>query len=179
MRMLLDDKYDIIDNYMSDSNVGCRRERGIRDHLSIVNRVIHKHCNSKNNPITIQVLDYQSCFDSLWQDKVTSELFDAVVTDDKLALLHRINVNYVCIQTPVGVSDVKTVNKVICQGDPCGGIECGNMIDGFGKDSLKPEMDPYRYKGKVPVPILGMVDGILSISESGYKTCKLNALFNA
>ena len=91
MRMLLDDKYDIIDNYMSDSNVGCRRERGIRDHLSIVNRVIHKHCNSKNNPITIQVLDYQSCFDSLWQDKVTSELFDAVVTDDKLALLHRIN----------------------------------------------------------------------------------------
>ena len=53
------------------------------------------------------------------------------------------------------------------------------MIDGFGKDSLKPDMDPYRYKGKVPVPILGMVDDILSISESGYKTCKLNAFLYA
>ena len=111
---------------------------------------------------------------------MTSELFDAGVTDDKLAMLHRMNeINYVRIQTPVGVSDVKTVKKVICQGDPCGGIECGNMIDGFGKDSLKPDMDPYRYKGKVPMPILGMVDGILSISESGYKTCKLNAFLNA
>ena len=40
-------------------------------------------------------------------------------------------------------------------------------------------MDPYRYKGKVPVPILGMVDNILSISESGYKTCMLNAFLNA
>ena len=45
MRMILDDKYDIIDNYMSDSNVGDRRERGIRDHLFIVNGVMHQHCN--------------------------------------------------------------------------------------------------------------------------------------
>ena len=30
MRMILDDKYDIIDNYMSDSNVGGRREGGFK-----------------------------------------------------------------------------------------------------------------------------------------------------
>ena len=53
------------------------------------------------------------------------------------------------------------------------------MIDGFGKESLKSEMEPYKYKGKVPVPVLGMVDNILSISESGYKTCRLNAFLNA
>ena len=33
MRMLLNDKYDIIDNFMSDSNVGGRKGRSIRDHL--------------------------------------------------------------------------------------------------------------------------------------------------
>ena len=180
MRMILDEKYDIIDIYMSDSNVGGRRERGIRDHLFIVNGVIHQHCNSKTNPITLQVLDYQSCFDSLWQDEVTSELYEAGVTDDKLSLLHKNNeTNYVRVKTPVGVSSVETVEKVICQGDPWGGIQCANMIDGFGKESLKSEMDPYKYKGKVPVPILGMVDDILSISESGYKTCRLNAFLNA
>ena len=53
------------------------------------------------------------------------------------------------------------------------------MIDKFGKESLKPDMEPYKYKGKVPVPILGMVDDILAISERGYKTCKLNAFLNA
>ena len=180
MRMILDDKYDIIDNYMSDSNVGGRRERGIRDHLFIVNGIIHQHCNSKTSPITIQILDYQSCFDSLWQDEVTSELFDAGVTDDKLALLHKINeINHVRVKTPVGLSDVRNVEKVICQGDPWGGIQCGNIVDTFGKDSLKPNMEPYKYKGKVPVPILGMIDDILSVSESGYKTCKLNAFLNA
>ena len=29
MRMILNDKYDIIDQYMSDSNIGGRKQRGI------------------------------------------------------------------------------------------------------------------------------------------------------
>ena len=33
MRMMLKDKYDIIDELMSDCNVGGRKGRSIRDHL--------------------------------------------------------------------------------------------------------------------------------------------------
>ena len=33
MRMLLNDKYDTIDDFMSDSNVGGRKGRSVRDHL--------------------------------------------------------------------------------------------------------------------------------------------------
>ena len=35
MRMILDDKYDIIDNYMSDSNVGGRREGGFETPVGV------------------------------------------------------------------------------------------------------------------------------------------------
>ena len=180
MRMLLDDSYNTLDKYMSDSNVGGRRGRGIRDHLFIVNVVIHEHHNSKNDPISIQILDYSCCFDSLWQDEVTNELFNAGVTDDKLALLHKINeTNNICVQTSSGLSDVKTVERIICQGDPWGSMQCGVMIDGFGKESPNPNLEPYCYKGKLPVPLLGMVDDILTISSSGYKTRRLNAFINA
>ena len=37
MRMLINDKYPIIDKHMTDSNIGGRKDRGIRDHMFIVN----------------------------------------------------------------------------------------------------------------------------------------------
>ena len=178
--MLLDDEYKTIDNYMSDSNVGGRKDRGIRDDLFVVNGIIQEHCTSQAKPVTIQIFDYKTCFDSLWQDKVINELYDAGVQDDKLALLPKINeTNIVKVKTPAGLSDAINVEKTICQGDPWGSMECGIIVDGFGKESLKPEMEPYQYRGTVPVPLLGMVDDILYITESGYKACRANAFINA
>ena len=88
-------------------------------------------------------------------DEITNELFEAGVNDDKLALLHKINeVNNIRVKTSAGLSDVKTVKNIICQGDPWGSMQCGVMVDGFGKQSLNPELEPYRYKDKVPVPCL-------------------------
>ena len=74
-------------------------------------------------------MDYKCCFDSLWQDETTNELFSAGVEDDKLALLHKINeINYIKVKTSVGLSNVKTVRNIICQGDPWGSIECSLMV---------------------------------------------------
>ena len=53
------------------------------------------------------------------------------------------------------------------------------MVDGFGKESLNQGMDPYKYKGIVAIPILGMVDDIFAISESGHKSQQLNGFLNA
>ena len=167
MRMLLNDKYPIIDKFMSDSNIGGRKGRGIRDHVFVVNGIIHEHCKSRTKPISMQVLDYKSCFDSMWAEEVINDLFEAGVTDDKLALIQKINeTNHIRVKTSAGLSSVKTVNNIVCQGDPWGSIECGVTVDGFGKDSLRPYLEPYHYKGKVPVPILGMVNNILAVSES-------------
>ena len=83
------------------------------------------------------------------------------------------------MKTSAGLSDVRTLKNIICQGDSWGSMECGVMVDGFGKQSLNPELEPYQYKGKVPVPLLGMVDDTLMVLESGYKTQRLNAFLNA
>ena len=61
MRMLLNDNYDMIDAYMSDSNVRGRKDRSIRDYLFIANGILFEHSKSKNKPISIQILDCKSC----------------------------------------------------------------------------------------------------------------------
>ena len=77
----------MIDNFMSDSNVGGRKGRSVRDHLFMVNGIIHDHHNSESKPLTFQILDYLLCFDSMWYEEVTNRLYKAGVNDDKLALL--------------------------------------------------------------------------------------------
>ena len=37
MKLLFRDKYDTLDNHMTDSNIGGRKNRRIQDHLFIVN----------------------------------------------------------------------------------------------------------------------------------------------
>ena len=53
------------------------------------------------------------------------------------------------------------------------------MVDGFGKDSLNSDLEPYKYKNQVPVPTLGMVDDVFVISESGHKAQQMNGFINA
>ena len=180
MRMLLNDKYDTLDNFMSDSNVGGRKGQSVWDHLFIVNGVVLEHYKSKENPVTFQILGFSLCFDSMWFEEVTNDLYEVGIRDDKLALIAKINEsNDIAIQTAVGLTRRENIERIICQGDPWGSIECSLMVDGFGKDSLNSEFQPYKYKGEVAIPLLGMVDDVFLISESGYKAQRLNGYINA
>ena len=81
-----------------------------------------------------QGLVNELCFDSMWYEEVTNQLYEAGVNDNKLALLAKINEsNDIAIKTPVGLTRRENIKKIICQGDPWGGIECSLMVDGFGK----------------------------------------------
>ena len=60
-----------------------------------------------------------------------------------------------------------------------GPIECSVHIDNIGKESLKPHMEPYTYKNEVEIPALGWIDDLITVSESGYKTARINAFINA
>ena len=124
MRMLLNDEYDTIDEFVSDSNVAGRKGRSIWDHLFIVNGVIHDHHSSETKPVTFQIMDVKLYFDYMWYKEVTNDLFEAGVNDDKLALLAKINdSNNIAVKTPVGLTKRKNIKKIICEGDPWGGIE--------------------------------------------------------
>ena len=64
MKMIYRDKYDIIDKSMSDSNIGARKNKNIRNHIFIVNSIIHDVLSRKNKePVDIMVLDYKQMFD--------------------------------------------------------------------------------------------------------------------
>ena len=83
--------------------------------------------------------------------------------------------NNVAVKTQHGLTERRTVKNIICQGDPWGSMQCSVQIDTIGRESLEAGLEPFRYKNQVGIPALGMVDDILTISESGHKTTRMNA----
>ena len=51
---------------LTDSKVGGRKMRNIRDNIFVLNAVINAQKNQTNEAIDIQVNDVKQCFDSLW-----------------------------------------------------------------------------------------------------------------
>ena len=83
------------------------------------------------------------------------------------------------MKTHYGLSERSKVENIICKGDPWGPIQCSVQIDGIGRDSLNKDLEPFKYKNKVEIPALGMIDDILTITESGYKTARMNSYITA
>ena len=46
---------------MSDSNVGARKGKNIRNHIFVINEIITDILNTKGNAVDIQILDYKQC----------------------------------------------------------------------------------------------------------------------
>ena len=53
MKLLLRDKYETLDNYMTDSNIGGRKNRRIQGHLFIVNGILFDVTRNKNKKTNI------------------------------------------------------------------------------------------------------------------------------
>ena len=54
MKMIYKDYYPVIDGSMSDSNIGARKNKNIRNHIFIVNSIIHDVLSKKGKkPIDI------------------------------------------------------------------------------------------------------------------------------
>ena len=47
MKMIYKEKYDMIDKNMSDSNIGARKEKNIRNHIYVVNSIVHDVLSKK------------------------------------------------------------------------------------------------------------------------------------
>jgi hypothetical protein len=141
-------KNEIIDRNMSDSNVGARRNKSIRNHIFVINGIINDVLSSKTKkPIDIQIMDNMQCFDSMWLEETMNDLYEAGVTDDNLAILYETNkeVN-VAVNTPNGLTVREKINKIILQGDVFGPIECSVTVDSFGKECLSEDKYLYHYK---------------------------------
>ena len=180
MKLIYVDKYDIIDRSMSDSNVGARKRKSIRNHIFILNGIIQEALEGNNEAVDLLIADYKQCFDSLWLEECMNDLYEAGFTDDKLALIYKLNsTNQVAVKTPFGMSERQTVKQIVLQGEVFGPLQCSVTIDTFGKECLEENKHLYLYKGEVGVPPLAMVDDVVCPAVCGLDSIEVTAFLNA
>ena len=106
MKLIYADKYGVIDRSMSDSNIGARKWKNVRNHIFFVNSILYDVLSSTSkDPIDIMVLDYKQMFDSECLYECLNYVFEAGVDDDYFPLLYEANKDtFVAVQTPGGLS---------------------------------------------------------------------------
>lgn len=181
MKLIYKDKYDIIERSMSDSNIGARKMKNIRNHIFVVNSIIHDVLSKKSKqPIDIMILDYKQMFDSECLFECLNDVFEAGVVDDNLALIYEANKeSFVAVQTPNGLSSREVFEEIVMQGDVLAPLISSLQVDTMGKECLLNEKHLYFYKDLVPIPPLGLVDDLFTISTCGFKTTMMNQFINS
>jgi hypothetical protein len=181
MKLLMKDKYQIIEDHMSPSQIGGRKNMNIRNHIWIANSILHDVLKSKNSdPIDIQILDIKQCFDGLWSEDCLSDIFRYGVQDSTINLLDDASKNIqISVKTPVGKTDRALVqSRLVLQGDVWGPTFCATTIDTIGKECLEQEKYLYHYKDSVPIPPLAMLDDLFCVSKCGPESVMLNSYTN-
>ena len=180
MRLIYDKKYQVVDQNMSDCQMGARKNKGCKNNIFIVNGIIHEVMKSKTmKPVVLQIYDYQQMFDSIDLQKALTDIYDAGINDDTLVLLHEANKDIdMAVKTPYGLTERQNVKNIVLQGDTFGSILASVQVDSIGKECMA-EGHGYMYKGKLPIAFLGLVDDIIGISNAGIKAQMLNSFLNA
>ena len=179
-RLIYNDEYENIDMKLSDSNVGARKKRNIRDNLFVINAIINSVINDNGDSIDIQLFDVEKCFDALWLEECINDLFEAGLNNDKLVLLYLENQNAnFAVKTSGGKTARTSIKNIIMQGTVWASFLCTVTMDKLGKFIYsKPELT-YKYKGVVDTPTLGMVDDVLSVQKCSAETVKMNSIINS
>ena len=165
---------------MSDSNIGARKDRNIRNHLFIVNGVINHVIKDNQEPVDLEIYDIKQCFDKLGLKETLNDAWDTGLRNDKFVLLYELNKkSQVSISTPVGMTERKEVKGILQQGGVWAGLLCSNELDTVGKEELNSGENLYIYKNCVPIPSLALVDDLFKISKCGSESVKSNAAINA
>ena len=109
---------------MGPYQVGNQKKRNIRDHTLVVHAVINEAHRQKQS-VDILFTDIKQCFDSIWLDEATNDLYNSGVTSRSLNLLHEGNrKTRMCVETNFGMSERTTLEKIVMQGSVPGGLIC-------------------------------------------------------
>ena len=179
LKIIYNEEYENIDENMSDSNVGGRKRKNIRNHLFVVNGLINEAIKKGTN-IDIEILDYKECFDSMWLEETVNDLYETGLNNDNLNIIYNLNKNNkVAVATPHGLTDRVELNKLVMQGENLAPLECSVQIDTFGKECLTEKKYLFYYRESTPIPPLSMVDDLLCISTCGVNSLLMNSFIKS
>ena len=159
-KLVYNDIYDIADASMSESQVGARKARSIRNHVWVIYQIINEVLKNKSEPIDIQIYNVAKCLDSLYLKKCCNDLYEAGITDDKLAVIfegsQEINV---AINTPAGQTKRIPMHENVQQGEALSSLICAIQIDKIGENALETGKYLYKYRKDtniVPLSMMGI-----------------------
>ena len=162
-RLIILEEQTTISTNMGDFQVGNQKGRNIRDHTLIVHAVINE-AKTKKIPIDLIFTDIKQCFDAVWLDEATNDLYNSGLTSRNLNLLYEGNKKtLMSVETSFGKSERTELQKVVMQGSVPGGLICSNQISKLCNKLYK-EGDVYMYLNKLPIPPLAMVDDVANVN---------------
>ena len=153
LRKILDklvylEKYPDLDKKMSDSNIGARKNKNVRNHLFIVYGVINSVLREGRGCVDIQIYDLVQAFDALWLQDCMNDIWDCLPEsqrDRKIALIYETNRNnLVAVNTPVGQTERVNMPQIVQQGGGWGPMQCSVTIDKLGRQCIQGRK--YMYK---------------------------------
>ena len=177
-KLLYNDIYEPVDDNMSDSNVGARKNRNIRDNLFVL-YAVRNGAIQRNICLDLHFMDLSKCFDSMWAEETMNDLFDLGVQDDRFALISNLNNKCrVSVKTPVGQTEEFCLENIEMQGTVSAPLKCTGQIDSLGRIGYTNQTALYKYNQNCYIPILGMIDDTLGMSACGMDSVELNAFVN-
>ena len=180
MKLIYGRTYEVVDKNMTDSQIGARKKKSVRNHLFVLNSILSDVMSSKNKePVDLNIMDFKQMFDAEELPSVLNAMYESGVKNDMLALLKEANeIVKFAVKTPNGTTEQRTINNKIMQGDVMAPLMSSNFVD---TNVVKPAVvtgNVYMYKNKVPIPPLIMQDDTLTVSLCGKKTKSMNKLIN-
>ena len=138
MRLIYNMKYPVIDQNMSDCQMGGRKMKSCKNNIFIANGLIHEALKSKKmKPICLQIYDYAQMFDAIDLKQALSDLYDVGVVDNTLKLLYEANKEIkMAVKTPSGLTERQVVKDCVLQGDTWGSILVSVQVDSIGKECV-------------------------------------------
>ena len=178
-KLIYEDEYENIDENLTNCNVGSRKRRNIRDNLFVINAIANASKHNPKEATDLNVYDVIKCFDSLWLEECINDLYDAGLKNDKLVLLYNSNLSAnIAIKTSSGTTERFNILKTTMQGTVWSGLMCTVTMDKLCQLILQDEHILYKYRDKVMVPPLEMVDDIISAVKCGSTAIALNTVIN-
>ena len=180
-KLLHSDVYDHIDANLSDSNVGGRKERNIRDHIFVLNNVINDVVNGDGEELDIQGIDISKCFDEMGYEETHNDMWDVCIKDNKFSLIAKLDEKVrTKVKTPEGSTKEFSLERLVLQGSVNASLKCSIQMETLNNDCMKMNGGSvlYKYKGLILIPPLEMIDDILMVSKCGPQAVEANAVLN-